>query len=483
MWYIHGYRIGNQFVGWLQPTEINTMTRISEMKPLATNKEAYILYNEGNKNEYYLLENRQPVDFDKGLSGHGLLILHVDYSKGAWTSNTINNTSDHQRMTIIPADNSLKTSSSDLAGDPWPGTKNNTALTNYTTPAATTYNFNTDNQKLMSKPIDNIVESEDGLISFVACRPELDVPEPDDGKEIEGESSFTISWPAVSGAVGYELEVTEIGTASDNPSEALQSEFNFEKTISKSTGFSDISSNLTDYELKGWTGSKLFTTPNKLRIGTSTATGYVCTATWHVPQSSELTVVMGANVVKDGTIVKGLLRLAYGNEGDKASYEDASFTVTGDDMIVFHFTVRKDLFWLEIRPESQMYLNYLAIYDGTWSAEQLGIESQNTSRQMSPKKTTIVTNYTTETNTFTLKDLNVKNRFAYRVRAVGEENTYSQWSKEKTFSFGGSVGINAITYDHQSTGTIYDLQGRSLGTDDSSLRKGIYIISGKKVMK
>ena len=39
------------FAGWLTPTEINTMTRINDMKPLATDAEAYILYNEKNRNE------------------------------------------------------------------------------------------------------------------------------------------------------------------------------------------------------------------------------------------------------------------------------------------------------------------------------------------------------------------------------------------------------------------------------------------------
>jgi hypothetical protein len=35
----------------------------------------------------------------------------------------------------------------------------------------------------------------------------------------------------------------------------------------------------------------------------------------------------------------------------------------------------------------------------------------------------------------------------------------------------------------KSTKFIYDLQGRSRGTDPSALPKGIYIIDGKKVVK
>ena len=161
------------FSRWLEPVELNSETTIAGMKPLATTPEAYVLYNEKNRNEYYLLENRQPVDFDKGLDGHGLLILHVDYNEASWTGNTVNVHPTHQRMTIIPADNKLEYSNRQLAGDPWPGTSGNTALTNYTTPAATLYNANTDGTKLMSKPVENITEDETAMtVSFVACRAE-----------------------------------------------------------------------------------------------------------------------------------------------------------------------------------------------------------------------------------------------------------------------------------------------------------------------
>lgn len=470
------------FAGWLEPVELNDMTRIEGMKPLATKPECYVLYNEANRNEFYLLENRQKVDFDASLFGHGLLILHVDYSDGVWLSNSVNNNAERQRMTIIPADNQLFESPSSLAGDPFPG-MNNTSLTNYTTPASTTYNANTDGQKLMSKPVDNITESADGLISFVACRPELAVPEPDGGTEVEGEASFTISWPAVSGAISYELEVTEIGTAADNPEEALTREYTFDKFYSKTAGFSDVSSKLPDYGLSGWSGSKLFTTPNKMRLGTSSTSGYVRTPYWRVPQSSELTIVMGADVVKADNPVKGTLTVYYGNEGDMtASQESVSFEVTDGTCQVFHFAIRKDLFCIEISPLSQMYLNYLAVYDGTWSAVQLGIETPASVRVQTPRKAMTVKTYTAETNSITLTDLNRSSRYIYKVRALGEENTYSAWSDEKTFTFNGVSGIDVLSNSSACEG-IYDLNGRSLGTYPATFRRGVYIIGGKKVVK
>ena len=89
------------FSGWLEPTELKgDMTHITDMKPLAEAPECYILYNDAHRTEYYLLENRQNVGFDAALPGHGLLVLHVDYDKNAWSKNKINVELDHQRLTI-----------------------------------------------------------------------------------------------------------------------------------------------------------------------------------------------------------------------------------------------------------------------------------------------------------------------------------------------------------------------------------------------
>ena len=200
-----------------------------------------------------------------------------------------------------------------------------------------------------------------------------------------------------------------------------------------------------------------------------------------MPQSSEITIVMGADVVSEGTPVKGKVRLAYGNQGDKATYEDQAFEVTENGLLIFHFQVLKDLFWFEIRPESQMYLNYLAIYDGEWTAEQLGITAN--ARQQVPRRATTTQTYTTDTNSYTLKDQNPKSRYICRVRAVGEEGTYSQWSEEKNFKFSNPAGVNSPIIDETLPQLIYDFQGRNLGTSTDALRKGIYIIGGKKVVK
>ena len=91
--------------GWAEPQELSTTQEVKNMKPLQESAESYVIYNGGNPDEYFLLENRSQVGWDASLPGSGLLILHVDYLKSAWENNTVNNVTKRQRMTWIPADN------------------------------------------------------------------------------------------------------------------------------------------------------------------------------------------------------------------------------------------------------------------------------------------------------------------------------------------------------------------------------------------
>ena len=471
------------FAGWMEPVEINSLTRVNDMKPLATNPEAYILYNDKNKNEYYLLENRQPVGFDEGLYGsHGLLILHVDYNEGAWSSNSVNTIASHQRMTIIPADNQLRDYyATDLQGDPWPGITGNTMLTNYTTPAATLYNENTDGSKFMNKAIDNITEDVNAMtVSFVACRPPMEVPSPDDGIAVEGSNAFTVTWPAVAGAQGYELELTEMKSASDDPAEALQFECDFDKFVSASVGFSDISSKLSQYGLSGWSGSKLYTSPKKMKMGTSTTNGSLQSSWKLAPESQQITFVVGAEPFTSGSMVKVNMAFESSINGKISSSivtENTSFDVSADGKHVVSFNIPKqnDVCRLNVSPEAQMYMNYLAIYEGIWTAEQLGISSHAAPRRAN----TVIKTFTSTTNSFTFTELNTKNRFLYRVRALGEENTYSAWSDEKEFLF-GPTAIMGITSDVNAPIRYFDLQGREV---DASHRGLVIMRQGNTVKK
>lgn len=168
------------YAGWLDPIELKEPTTVKGMRPLSEDGQTFIIYNDANKDEYYLLENRQLTEWDAKQYGNGLLVLHVDYDPKVWRFNVVNNTSvtgryydnegnlfsnDHQRCTIIHADNDDQYLVASLKGDPFPYNDVN-ALTNETTPAASLYNENTDGTHFMNKPITNIIQHEDGTISF-----------------------------------------------------------------------------------------------------------------------------------------------------------------------------------------------------------------------------------------------------------------------------------------------------------------------------
>lgn len=473
------------FLGWLTPTELSgDMTQVKNMKALVDAPEAYILYNDADKNEYYLLENRQQKGFDSALPGHGLLVLHVDYDRTAWWYNKVEDDPDHQRLTVIPADNNYIDDDSQIAGDAFPGTANNTLLTNFTAPASTLYHENSDGQKLMSKPIDGITESEDGLISFWVFRPLLMAPDPDDGKAVGDGGSFTISWPEVEGAKGYQVEVIELGIAPSNVADALEHEFDFHEFVTDTMGTKDISKSFSDYGWEGWTGNDLYTSPNKLLIRSNGKNGYVKSCSWDMPKSGEITLVVGGAPAEQGNSIFCYARFYY--HDSTTLRKDANFTQvlstwTNGGKKIYHYQSQKDLYYIEIIPLSQFYLNYLAVYNGTWSEEELGSTGANARVARRTIISPVV--YDTDTNSYTYTHVNQGCKYRYRVRAVAEENRCSAWSDEKVFMF-DATGVPAVLLTPSAQPmTIYDLQGRSMGTNPSALPKGIYIVGGKKIVK
>ena len=333
----------------------------------------------------------------------------------------------------------------------------------------------------MSFNIDNIVENTtNNTISFVAGREDLPAPDMAHSTINAGENSFSITWPVVNGAIGYEVELTTVDKASSDPSEAQQWQHNFDAFVSKSTGLSDISTKLSEYGMSGWGGSKLFTSPYKLKLGSSKDNGELKTTSWkRVPSSQEMTFVMGAAPYSNGSKVDGTITLETGKKSGSTAdviTEKQQFEVSKDGKQVFTFKVSKehDLYRVTFSANSQMYMNHLSLYDGTWTAEQLGI---NSGAQVSRRASTAAT-YSSQTNSYTFTELATNKRYIYRVRAIGEENTYSQWSEEKTFEFGGTGVMSVISTQKDSSSRFFDLQGREVKTPT----RGLYIKNGKKVV-
>ena len=161
-------------MGWMT---IDTLKKAGTytLKPIQDDGgKAYRIMNDNDAtgHEYYILENRQKKGWNKYDPGHGMLVYHVDYDATAFSLsyNSVNCTKGHPRMTLVAADSTVysyyKKSFvqtdyiASMAADPYPGTKNNTELTDTSRVPSTVYSGG-----LMHKPITNISET-DSIISF-----------------------------------------------------------------------------------------------------------------------------------------------------------------------------------------------------------------------------------------------------------------------------------------------------------------------------
>lgn len=162
--------------GWKYPIELVNSQDISNMGALQDfGSNTYIIYNDGNRNEYFLLENRQKKRWDAELPGAGLLVIHVDYNYLAWRRNEVNDDPDHQRMTWIPADHEYQKliiwgidfgyTEEGAANDPFPFESVNAFGKNTQFPISL-YNMNKNGTYFLEPSVEYITQNSDGTISF-----------------------------------------------------------------------------------------------------------------------------------------------------------------------------------------------------------------------------------------------------------------------------------------------------------------------------
>lgn len=153
------------YAGWMTLNELIYDRWVVNQKPLNERGNAYVIYNDNNPNEYYLLENRNKTKWDSFIPGSGLLVIHVDYDKYLWDNNLVNTvgkSNTHQRMTILHASNKTRG-----GNDAYPYNGND-SITDFSEPSASLYNANIDGTKLMHKPITQITrDSDTGYVSFL----------------------------------------------------------------------------------------------------------------------------------------------------------------------------------------------------------------------------------------------------------------------------------------------------------------------------
>lgn len=174
-----------EFFGWMDIEDLTKApAQIIEMKPIDKGGKAYRIKNTNDEsgNEYYILENIQHYGWNTYQYGKGMLVTHVNYDKNAFklSSNSVNNILGKPRMTVLAADGRLMNYAyvgkgateeeqykryqdflDQAAGDPFPGTSTVTELSDDTEVKPIIYTGT-----VFNKPIYDIQESEDGIITF-----------------------------------------------------------------------------------------------------------------------------------------------------------------------------------------------------------------------------------------------------------------------------------------------------------------------------
>ena len=521
------------FSGWLEPIELSEGTIVSDMPDIETHPVAYVVYNDANRNEYYLLENHQKVEWDKEAYGHGMLIVHVDYDQNAWYNNEVNNTTSRQRMTIIPADG--KCSDENLSSDPFPGTGRVTALTDESTPAATLYRANTDGKKFMHKPIEDISEKL-GTISFTFMGGNSSIAAPEVESEVSNlevtKNGFTAKWNAVENAVSYNLLLTEVADASETSDEVLEAitmyedfdKFYVDETKT-SDGTSDISNNLNDYTIDmNWAGSAVYQGVYGAKLGSGSKIGYLTTPMCE-NHSGELTIFLEAwdwfnfstysntgTYKTDGSSVE--VSLLDADENVISSQVLEVGDLSNDDVVMpcIHFSNVPSTYYVKISTvamKKRLYVTYLVIFDGNFTDEEVdsifvyededseeydeydfSVKSRsqlNNSRHMNKVPARVDAEVQTLTGltgtSYTFTDLTPGKKYTWQVQAVGEDGSLSRWSQQVTLTL-PDEDETAVSQTKAvpSRQQVYDLSGRKLNIPSSQLSHGVYVIDGQKVV-
>lgn len=477
-----GYNTYEKWVsGWIEPTILTAPCYIKNMKPLSDAPEACVVFNEANKNEYYIFENRQLKGTDVALPNHGMLVIHVDYDQKVWFDNEVNNTSNHQRFTVVPADNKL--TSETVTGDTYPGTTKSTELTDTSKPAATLFNANSDGRKFLGKPVTEITEK-DGLISFTFMGGvNLDAPQPKVMNMTA--TSFTGGWNAVDGAESYTVELRE---KSNLPSvdEAVKLSEDLSKWGEKLAveGTIDISADLdSKMQNKGWTGDKVFECPGCAKIGTAKKQGNLTSPLITDNSSASVTVRLSASAyAKDATdITVSLL------DNDDATIAEQTIKMDGTmATIVLDNADMKD-YKVMVQPKKRGYIYFVGIYDGNYSAEDflsMNVAPKTAMKAAAQRFTGI------KTTSYKFDKLTAGITYQWRVCAVAGD-AMSKWSAWQTADLATWSGINGVTESAAQLAAgdlvkVYSSVGTALGTMTygdfccMALPAGVYVVKSAK---
>lgn len=472
--------------GWLEPRELSEGDDIIDMKPLLDEPEAYVIYNDGCRDEYYLLENRQNKKwFSYPSSAHGMLITHVDFDNSAWSSNEVNAVSTHQRMTLVPAAgvfgsfntayNQWYTSAEQYRSMLFPGTKNITDFNNtsHINVGGTLFNVNTDGSRRLNKPISEIVEK-NGLISFTfkegkdwGYRWTVTFDAGNGGtveeaswKQEQNKESFTlpVATPTVEGwkFIGW---ITEpIGESSERPTEILTAGTTYEPTA-----------NVTLYALYGYSLNGDLRPEYRLVDMLTPGRNYVF-ASKKEPVERD---IVALSIAKLSTTAQS-----------KPDGEIVEVDFTGDVPTIYEpipeivWSINKSGDYFNVSNDGKyLLISSAGIAVTTAQADLIWNKTYGLGTGASSSTIYVRTNFTDGITRFTAS---TAQSTSARLFAYEESDHSDKDFIYSTYPAGVPEGISTISI--AGSRETYDLQGRRVYPEHQS-NHGIYIMGGKKVVR
>ena len=280
-----------------------------------------------------------------------------------------------------------------------------------------------------------------------------------------------------------------------------------------SDGSSDISDKINEYTSSvGWTGDKVYKGVYGAKLGTGSARGYVITPVTECT-TGELTVyveawdwfnyntyVTSGTYKPDGSSVEVALLDEEDNELQSQTVAAADLA-EGSYLPVFHFSDVPSKFSIKVSSvaiKKRLYLSYLILFDGSftddevdtiWEEEEAApprqLKSPRNAVRRAPRRvpgdTQTLTGITDTHYVFT--GLTPGTTYTWQVQAVAEDGELSGWSNlvEVTLSEGGEDAVGSMTAMPRSSAA-FDLTGRRVAKG-SLMRRGIYVIGGRKVVR
>lgn len=214
-------------MGWIEPIVLSGPESVTLGNIHDTNQGA--IMPTGDRNEFFLFENRQQTGWDTYLPGHGMLVWHIDYNSNVWENNEPNNSATHQYIDIEEAGGKADNGDDDiLATYPFPGTRHVTSITSTGDPGKSP-SLTTWDKKDLGLPVTDIAE-QGGVITFDVAGGIVNLDAPVVTVSAPTGNGFTLSWNAVDKATSYLVNVYTRDASGNEVAAGIYTDYEVEGT-------------------------------------------------------------------------------------------------------------------------------------------------------------------------------------------------------------------------------------------------------------